>query len=250
MKDKNDFYVYKWYNLDTKEVFYIGKGHRDRYKSLSHRNQYFLNYVKNNQVFSEIIQSGLTEEEAFMLEEKITNYYKSLGQCQCCLAKGGTGGRSSVWTDEFRKYWSEYNPMKEERQRQRMRNNNPMKNPDVAKKSGLKSRRAVYINGVFYNGVIEAATVIGVCGNTISSWCKRGYNTWGEPCHYADEKQKEYVLPSRGKGVIIDNEKYYPTIKAAALALGSNDSSLLGKALKQNKLYKGHRCEYANQQPS
>ena len=57
-------------------------------------------------------------------------------------------------------------------------------------------------------------------------------------------------MPKRGTAVIIDDQYYYPTIKEAAMALGSKDSSLLCKALKTNKLYKGHKCEYANQQPS
>lgn len=26
------FYVYKWYNLDNNEVFYVGKGCKNRYK--------------------------------------------------------------------------------------------------------------------------------------------------------------------------------------------------------------------------
>lgn len=157
---------------------------------------------------------------------------------------------SSVWTPEFKEYWTKHNPMKEEKQKQRMRENNPMRNKEIALKNGEKHKRAVVINGIYYPGVIDAAKACNVRDVTVTSWCKRGYNTKGEPCHYADEEQKEYKLPPKGKGVIIDGKDYYPTIKEAALALGAKDSSPLCKALKNKKTYKGHICEYANQQPS
>ena len=32
------FYVYEWYNIDTNEVFYVGKGCGNRYKTTSRRN--------------------------------------------------------------------------------------------------------------------------------------------------------------------------------------------------------------------
>ena len=96
MENQNDFYVYKWFNTKTGEVFYIGKGHKDRYKSLCHRNQYFLNYIKNNPIDVAFIGTNLTKKEAFQLETQMTEYYKELGQCKYCLAKGETDGCSSV----------------------------------------------------------------------------------------------------------------------------------------------------------
>lgn len=248
--EKNDFYVYEWYNTDTNEVFYVGKGCKKRYLEIAHRNDLFLEYIKNNNVSVRKIYENLTEDEAFKIEEEITEYYRALGQCKCCLAKGGSGGKSSVWTEEFKEYWSEHNPMKAEKQRERMRQNNPMHNKEYALKNGEKHKRAVIIDGVYYDGVIDAAIAFGVRDVTISSWCKKGYNSKGQLCRYADEEQKTFELPKKGKGVLIDGKDYYPTIKEAAFALGAKDSSPLCKALKQNKLYKGHKCEYADQQPS
>lgn len=247
---ENNFYVYEWYNLETNEVFYVGKGSGKRYLNTSNRNKMFLEYIQNNKVSVRKIYENLTEEQAFELEEKATNYYKNLGQCSCNLAKAGSGGLSSVWTSEFKEYWSKYNPMKEESQRERMRNNNPMNDKEIALKNGKAHKRPVIINGIYYEGVIDAANAHRVRDVTISSWCKRGYDTKGNPCRYADENQKDFIFPLKGKGVIIDGVNYYPTIKEAALALGAKDSSPLSKALKLNKLYKGHKCEYANQQPS
>ena len=250
MEEKKDFYVYEWYNINTNEVFYVGKGRGKRYLERNKRNQSFIDYISNNSVDVRKIYENLTEMEAFALEEKITEQYRKQGQCKCCLAKGGTGGVSSVWTPEFKEYWSKNNPMKQEEQREQMKKNNPMHNKEIALKNGEKHKRAVIINGVYYPGVIDAAKACNVRDVTVSSWCQRGYNTQGQPCRYADQEQKEYVLPPKGKGVLIDGKDYYPTLKAAALALGSKDSSPLCKALKNNKKYKGHTCEYANQQPS
>ena len=246
----NDFYVYEWFNTETNEVFYVGKGRGKRYLDKKHRNKLFLDYIESNKVSVRKIKENLTEEEAFCFEEKITEKYKLQGMCQCCLAKGGTGGVSSVWTPAFREYWSKYNPMKAEEQKERMRKSNPMYNSETALKSGAHHKRAVVIDGKFFLGVIDAAKTFGVTDYTVSNWCKRGYNTKGKPCRYADEEQKKYTLPKLGKGVLIDGKDYYPTVKQAAFALGSKDSSPLCKALKSKKLYKGHKCEYANQQPS
>ena len=34
----NKFYVYEWYNVETNEIFYVGKGCNNRYKNISDRN--------------------------------------------------------------------------------------------------------------------------------------------------------------------------------------------------------------------
>ena len=43
---KKEFYVYEWYNTVTNEVFYVGKGTKNRYKNITKRNKYFLDYIK------------------------------------------------------------------------------------------------------------------------------------------------------------------------------------------------------------
>ena len=35
------FYVYEWYIVETGEIFYVGKGCKNRYKSTCHRNRLF-----------------------------------------------------------------------------------------------------------------------------------------------------------------------------------------------------------------
>ena len=140
--------------------------------------------------------------------------------------------------------------MKSEKQKERMKNCNPMKNPEIAKKVSEKNKRPIIINNIRYDGTVDAAKILGVWENTILNWCKRGYDTEGNPCRYADQKQKEYTIhKTNSKEVIVDGIKY-SSLRKAADALGVKDTSPLCKALKAGKKYKGHTCEYANQQPS
>lgn len=42
------FYVYAWYNKETKEIFYVGKGSRNRYKQIRKRNRLFTEYINTH----------------------------------------------------------------------------------------------------------------------------------------------------------------------------------------------------------
>lgn len=156
----------------------------------------------------------------------------------------------------MREYQSKYNPMKRPEQRQRMSENNPMKNPETAEKVGKKLRRPVIVKGQYFNGVKVAAEKLGITEITIIKWCKRGYDTEGSPCRYADEEQKECPAwkkaspRAKSKSVIIDETHLFYSVKDAALYCGSKNSSSLVRALKEHRTYKGHTCKYADQQPS
>lgn len=249
------FYVYEWFVLSTGEIFYVGKGCRGRYKSKRNRNRLFNFYIDKFECGSRIIKRFESEDDAFKYEKQRILELKSIGLCKCNLDNGGTGGVNFIWTDELREYKSIYNPMKSEIQRERMSKNNPMKNPEIAKSNGLKKRRSVVINGVVYNGVKFAASQIGVCEFTVLTWCKRGYDTNGNPCRYFDEPQKEYPnvkklhpKTSTPKPVIV-NGKWFYAVKDAAKFIGTS-STYLVKCLKDGKNCKGYKCEYDDQQPS
>lgn len=247
--EETKFYVYEWYNINTNYVFYVGKGCGKRYLEMKHRNQLFKEYCLNNDVEVRIVKKGLTEEEAFAYEAELTKLYKDKKECHCNLAKPGTGGYSQIWTDEMKQYWSQYNPMKEQKQRERMSRDNPMKNPEYAKKAGDKHKRAVVINGIYYDGAIDAAKALNVSQSLIGLWCKAGGNPQGQICHYADEQPKTYTQKVGNSRAVIIDGVWYKSISAAAKALHLPASSL-GKALREGINYKEHKCEYANQQPS
>ena len=67
---KTRFYVYEWYKTDTGEVFYVGKGSMDRWKSLKGRNPYFMNVFRKYHCCSRIVIDNLDEAEAFMKEKE------------------------------------------------------------------------------------------------------------------------------------------------------------------------------------
>ena len=242
------FYVYEWYNVNTDEIFYVGKGTGNRYKQVSKRNEKFKDYYENNECAVRIIQEFENENDAFAYENKRILELKALNQCQCNLDNGGTGGVNFVWTEELRHYKSQFNPMKSEEQKERMRKNNPMKNPEVAEKVKSKVQKVVCYRGEEFT-CAELAEIAKVQISTIWRWCQRGYDTNGETCYYKGEPKEGIKRVTCSKGVLVDG-KYFPSLRAAADFLGVKDTSPLCKALKANKKYKNHICEYANQQPS
>lgn len=92
-KGKKDsrFYVYEWFNVESGEVFYVGKGCGYRYKSIEGRNNYFLNYYNKYKCDVRKIKENLTEQEAFDNEIIKIKEYKSKGQYKCNLSSGGEG---------------------------------------------------------------------------------------------------------------------------------------------------------------
>lgn len=242
------FYVYEWYNVNTEEIFYVGKGCGNRYKQVSKRNQKFKDYYENNECAVRIIQYFEDEQEALQYEYQHITKLKQTNQCFCNIDEGGHGGLSFVWTDEMRQYKSEFNPMKTEEQRQRMSENNPMHNPIIANQVVNKKSKTVCYQGEEYS-CKELAEKTGYQVSTIWKWCQRGYDTNGIPCYYKGQKIETTKKTTCSKAILIDG-RYFPSLRAAGDFLGVKDTSPLCKALKTNKTYKGHKCEYANQQPS
>lgn len=98
----NRYYVYVWTRLDTNEVFYVGKGHGNRYKDMRMRNRYFLNIVNKvgmDNIKIDIVEKDLSEEDAFEREQYFISYYKTISSCLTNMTKGGEG--SSDWFDHL-----------------------------------------------------------------------------------------------------------------------------------------------------
>ena len=138
--------------------------------------------------------------------------------------------------------------MKAEGQRVRMSKDNPMYNPMIVEKVREKNSKIVIYNNNEYT-TRELATFKHCEVSTIWRWCKRGYDTDGKSCYYKDNPINAQKKTTSSKAVLID-EQYFESLRAAADFLSVKDTSPLCKALKANKLYKGHICIYANQQPS
>lgn len=245
---ENKFYVYEWFNTDTNEVFYVGKGCGNRYKNTKYRNKLFQNYINNNNVDKRIVFDNMSEQDAFQKENELILYYKNINQCTCNISEGGHGGCNFVWNDEMKKYKSEYNPMKDNIQKERMSKNNPMHDKETAKNVGIKHRKTISINGIIYCGINYAAEQLHVSPVTICKWCQKGENPKGQKCFYIDQPVKPSNNQKNYIPVIIDGQ-YFRSIQAGAYHLKVAPKTL-SNALKNNRKINNHLCEYANQQPS
>lgn len=85
------YYVYEWFNVDTGEVFYVGKGKNSRYKDVRKRNKYFKNYYNKYNCDVRKVKVNINEYEAFEKEKELIKYYRSIKQCKCNIADGGEG---------------------------------------------------------------------------------------------------------------------------------------------------------------
>ncbi len=85
--EENRYYVYRWYNIDTNETFYIGKGTKGRKDVVSGRSKSFTKYYNEHNCASEIIKGQMTESEAYEMEKKLIAECKS--NVLCNLDEGG-----------------------------------------------------------------------------------------------------------------------------------------------------------------
>ena len=109
------YYVYAWYVKDTSEIFYIGKGTRNRYKNRRRENRYFTRMVNSHDCDSLILKDCLTEEEAFDLEKVMIEHYRRKSRRLTNVQEGGEqppvhcGSRPDWWVENMRKGIIKYN---------------------------------------------------------------------------------------------------------------------------------------------
>lgn len=98
-----EYYLYRHIRLDNNEVFYIGIGTKNRFKSKFSRNRYWNNVVNITDWKAEIILDNLTREIAEEKEKEFILLYgrKDLKTGTLCnLTDGGTGGLGLKHTEE------------------------------------------------------------------------------------------------------------------------------------------------------
>jgi len=249
------YYVYEWFVVKTEEIIYVGKGTGNRYKIRKH-NRLFDEMIKRFYCYSRVVKVFESEKEAFRFEFEYINELKAKGQCVCNINVGGAGGSTEWWSDEVREKYSEHNVMKSVRQRQRMSENNPMKNSEIAKRVKAKKQRAVIIGDYGYPSIKIACKALNKSYDTITRWCRNGVNQEGIKCRYANDedniiygdsnyvpRHKEPVRP------VIVNGVTYRTIAEASKALGISYAALHSYIHGKSKNDK-YICEYGNQQPN
>lgn len=138
------YYVYEWYNEENNYIFYVGKGCRNRYKTIKGRNKEFLKYIDNNKCNCRIIKGGLSEEEAFSLEKEIISKHKKEGLCCCNFDNGGLafdkGNKNSQFGISLSKRMSQevYNEWRRKQYIRKFGCTNPNYHNDTLHKKYLK----------------------------------------------------------------------------------------------------------------
>lgn len=73
------YYVYEWFVVETNEIFYVGKGTKNRYKTRKRQNKFFMNFLNSHNCESRILFDGLSETDAYQKEIETISNYKRLG---------------------------------------------------------------------------------------------------------------------------------------------------------------------------
>lgn len=110
-KENAHYYIYAWYYKDTNEIFYIGKGSKNRYLDVvNSRNSYFKNIInkENNNVDVKKLYENLTEEESWELEKQLIKEYWDKGQCKANFHEGGCGGNHGNYNENMKRKLSEF----------------------------------------------------------------------------------------------------------------------------------------------
>jgi NUMOD3 motif len=115
MSDKQ-FYVYEYIRPDTGDVFYVGKGKgRRAFKLRRRRGRYYVNVIAKLErlglgVEIRIVKSGLSERQAFKLEQKLIAFYgrydlRKGPLANCTVGGEGVAGwpRSKKWRRKLSK---------------------------------------------------------------------------------------------------------------------------------------------------
>lgn len=97
------FYIYAWYKEENNEVFYIGKGTGKRKDIIHGRNRYFRNTFNKYDCSNKIIESNLSELEAYEKEKEYIQIYWDKGEAQCNLTEGGRGASSGKYNPVHRR---------------------------------------------------------------------------------------------------------------------------------------------------
>ena len=101
------FYVYEHIRLDTNQVFYVGKGNGDRYKSAKNRNKYWHRVVNKAGFKSVRIVENESEELVLLAEIERIDQLRKLGFKLCNITNGGQGISGLKHSEESKRKMSE-----------------------------------------------------------------------------------------------------------------------------------------------
>ena len=98
------YYIYQHRKADTNEIFYVGKGTRNRANKTHGRSEHWQRVVKKHGIIVEFIVKNIDEELALLCEQEAINIYKKRGIKLVNHTNGGEGVSNP--SDEVRKKMS------------------------------------------------------------------------------------------------------------------------------------------------
>ena len=174
-------YIYKHTRVDTKEIFYIGIGNQDRYRRAfvtQKRSKFWKNIVSKTEYIVEIIEDGLTWEEAQIKEKELIKFYgrKDLGLGTLVnLTDGGEGTLGIVHTDQWYQNQKTGNNKKgksiSEKHRENIIKNHKSKNPVNNKAVDVFDMNWNYLRS--FNSIKEASDTLKIPSSSICE-CAKG----------------------------------------------------------------------------
>lgn len=102
LHEEDKFYIYAHWTLDTEEIFYIGKGIKNRCYSIANRSLWWNNIVNKHNYYITIIEINLEESLAFDKEKYWIDLYgrRQLGGKLINLTDGGEGVSGKIYTEQ------------------------------------------------------------------------------------------------------------------------------------------------------
>ena len=100
------FYVYVHITQDTNELFYVGKGTRDRFLTKNNRNRFYNAIIKKHPIMHKIIYVTYDESDAFEKEKEFIEKYhtcvfdENKMRLASNISKGGEGVSGTIQSKE------------------------------------------------------------------------------------------------------------------------------------------------------
>ena len=174
-------YIYKHTRVDKGEIFYIGIGNQDQYKRAfvtQKRNKFWKNITSKTEYIVEIIEDGLTWEEAQAKEIKLIAQYgrRDLGLGTLVnLTDGGEGTIGIIHTEQWYQNQKIGNNKKgksiSEEHRQNIIANHKSKNPKHNKAVDVFNMNNEYLRS--FDSIKEASDTLNIPSPSICE-CARG----------------------------------------------------------------------------
>lgn len=239
------FYVYEWYVVTTGEVFYVGKGTKNRYKTLMGRNKFFLDVYKSHECNVRIVCDNLTEHQAFQKEIALIKHYREKYPQyrltnQTAGGEGVSGWEAPEWYRELmrRKNMGANNPNYNNKwsDEQKAEASNRMVGKYCDSKNPNSRRVMCVETGIIYSTEKEAIEANHIKDQSnMSAALKEKYRTAGG-LHWVDETMFEmlslktnrdeylkdcYLKNSHIRPIVcIDTNTIYKSIAELSLTLG------------------------------